>query len=141
MRRRRNSRRMSAQHWKPPRAATLKMRWTGAGSEDEEEDKEAEEEKEEDRPPKGPLDACPEPPPLKRLRTKGPRPLLELGWKAMIGVADYTSRFATELGCPVYCFAFENTTYKPAAFRRYLLSIDFNLLSFFNKGLIRHLII
>ena len=101
-RRRRNSRRMSAQHWKPPRAATLKMRWTGAGSEDEEEDKEAEEETEEDKPPKGPLDACPEPPPLKRLRTKGPspRPLLELGWKAMIGVADYTSRLATELGCP-----------------------------------------
>ena len=36
----------------------------------------------------------------------------------MIGVADY-SRFATELGCPVYCFAFENTTSKPAAFRRW----------------------
>ena len=90
-------------------------------SEDEEEDKEAEEEKEEDKLLKGPLDAYPEPPPLKRLRTKGPgpRPLLELGWKAMIGVADYSSRVATELGCPVYCFAFKNTAYKPAAFRRW----------------------
>lgn len=112
---------MSAQHWKPPRAATLKMRWAGAGSEDEEEDKEAEEEKEEDKPPKGPFDACPEPPPLKRLRTKGPgpRPLLEFGWKAMIGVADYTSRFMTTRVPCIDCFAFENTTYKPAAFRRW----------------------
>ena len=45
--------------------------------------------------------------------------MLELGWKAMTGEADYTSRVAMELGCPIYCFKFRNTIYKPAAFRRW----------------------
>ena len=68
------------------------------------------------------VEEYPAPPPFKKqtLTSKGPprKNLLDEGWRAIIGTADYSCRLALEFSHAVYCCSFGNTLSKPGVLRR-----------------------